>query len=112
MQTDLDEALETIVQLSSELHETRVIDDRVGSPLSGALDFSIIMTFSDMKAKPTYVPVVPQHKVSEPAPESPESTVPHNVDHEKEHNLGVQIKEGMMEKYRMAGGHGSIRYNV
>ena len=45
----------------------------------------------------------PQLQVSDPVPESPdESAVPHTVDHEREHKMGVQMKEGMMEKYHMA----------
>ena len=101
MQAELDEAHEAITQSNSELHDTSVIDDRVDSPhLPGALDSS--MTYSDMKAPPANITEAPQHKVSEPVPESPESTVPNNVDHEREHNLGEQMKKGMVEKYRVA----------
>ena len=104
MQIELDEAYDSITQLNLELHDTSVADDRVGSPhFSGALDSS--MTYSDMKAPPTNITEAPHYKVPAPLPESPKSTVPDSVDHERERNLGVQMKEGMMEKYRAVGGN-------
>ena len=62
MQIELDEAYDHIAQLNSELHDTSVVDDKMGSPHpSSALDSSI--TYSDMKAPPTNPPLgveVPQ----------------------------------------------------
>jgi uncharacterized protein YajQ (UPF0234 family) len=83
MQIELDEAYDHITQLNSELHDTSVIDDRVGSPqLSGALDSS--MTYSDMKASPTNITAAPKHKVPALVSESPRSTVSDNADQKKE----------------------------
>ena len=87
MQVELDEAYDYITQRNSELHDTSVVDDRVGSPrLSGALDSS--MTYSDMKAPPTNITEAPLDKVFGPVPESPEFTVSHNVGYKREHSLG------------------------
>ena len=61
------------------------------------------MTYSDMKTPPTNITEAPQHKGFAPVPESPRSTTPENVAHEREHNLGVHMKEGMMEKRRAVG---------
>ena len=56
------------------------------------------MRFSDSKAKTT-VHEAPRYQVP-----VPDSTVPEPTHYEKEHELGVRMKEGMMEKYRMVGG--------
>ena len=104
LQAELDEANETITQLRGQIEESSMIDDRQGSPHFSGLSKS--MTFSDMKpAKPENITKV--KPVPESVPESPDGSVPNPqfpVDHEKEHNLGEQMKKGMMEQYRSAGG--------
>ena len=96
LQEELAAAHESTVQLNSELHEFSMVDDRIGSPLSCALDSS--MRFSDIKDKPT-VPEAPEYQSADL-----DSPVPKPTDHEKEHELGVRMEEGMPDKYRMVGG--------